>query len=308
MADSGDRIATLIGTEVDEPVAPAFLALAEAARRRHEAAALAVLFYGSCLRSGEDRDQIADLYLIVEGYRTAYRNPLLPLANRLLPPNVFYLETPFEGRTLRAKYAVLSLTAFERLVTGRTLQPYFWARFAQPVRLLWARDGTSRARTVGALAAAVQTTLRETRPLLDPPAGGPGTAELFVRAFEESYRTELRSERAGRAAELVRTDPERYARLAGALAEPEGDPAGRAPAARRRAEARWRRRRLAGKGLSVLRLAKAAFTFTDGAAYLLWKIERHSGVRQELTPWQRRHPILASPALFWRLYRRGAFR
>jgi hypothetical protein len=58
----------------------------------------------------------------------------------------------------------------------------------------------------------------------------------------------------------------------------------------------------------VFRLIKAAFTFAGGPSYILWKIERHSGVKHELTPWQRRHPILASTVLFWRLYRKGAFR
>ena len=58
----------------------------------------------------------------------------------------------------------------------------------------------------------------------------------------------------------------------------------------------------------MLRLVKAASTFTGGPDYLAWKIERHSGVKVELTPWQRRHPILAAPGMFWRLYRRGAFR
>jgi hypothetical protein len=42
--------------------------------------------------------------------------------------------------------------------------------------------------------------------------------------------------------------------------------------------------------------------------YILWKIERHSGVKATATPWQRRHPLLAAPGLAWRLYRRGAFR
>jgi hypothetical protein len=53
---------------------------------------------------------------------------------------------------------------------------------------------------------------------------------------------------------------------------------------------------------------KSAFTFEDGASYLMWKIERHSGVSFELTPWQKRHPILASGTLFWRIYRAGGFR
>ena len=71
---------------------------------------------------------------------------------------------------------------------------------------------------------------------------------------------------------------------------------------------KWVTRRFLGKLLSVLRLAKAAFTFQDGAGYLLWKIERHSGVSITLTSWQRRHIILASSVLFWRLYRKGAFK
>jgi hypothetical protein len=40
----------------------------------------------------------------------------------------------------------------------------------------------------------------------------------------------------------------------------------------------------------------------------LWKIERHSGVRLPVSPWQRRHPLLASPVFLWRLYRVGAIR
>jgi hypothetical protein len=74
------------------------------------------------------------------------------------------------------------------------------------------------------------------------------------------------------------------------------------------APGRWRRRRILGKLLSALRLAKAAFTFQGGADYIAWKIARHAGVEIRLGPWQRRHPLLAAPGLFWRLYRARAFR
>jgi hypothetical protein len=40
----------------------------------------------------------------------------------------------------------------------------------------------------------------------------------------------------------------------------------------------------------------------------MWKIKRHSGVSVDLTPWQRRHPILASGTQFWKIYRAGGFR
>ena len=67
-------------------------------------------------------------------------------------------------------------------------------------------------------------------------------------------------------------------------------------------------RRLSGKGWSVLRLIKAAFTFQGGADYIVWKIERHSGEKIILTDWQRRHPVIAGLLLLPALLRKGAVR
>ncbi len=271
MGEATGDIRSLIAAEVETAAAAPFLSLADAVRRRHDPASLGVLFYGSCLRSGEDRDHVADLYLIVERYGAAYGNPLLALANRILPPNVFYIEAPFEDRLVRAKYAIVSLRHLEKLVEPQTLHSYFWARFAQPMRLLWTRDGASRAQIVDALTQAVSTTAGETRALIGRPD------ELFNRAFQESYASELRSEGGERATALYQFDRERYDRLATAFLESEFAKTAGDEGASRRATTRWRRRRLAGKWLSVLRLMKGAFTFKDGAGYLLWKIERHSG-------------------------------
>ena len=70
----------------------------------------------------------------------------------------------------------------------------------------------------------------------------------------------------------------------------------------------WRLRSLQGKVLSVLRLLKAITTFEGGVDYILWKIQRHSGVTVEVEPRLRRRPLLAIWVLSWRLYRRGGFR
>lgn len=297
-------LTALIDGELALETPPAIAKLAEAARRRHETAVVAVLLYGSCLRGGEV-DGIVDLYLLTDGYGAAYGNPLTRAANALLPPNVYYLETDFAGQKVRAKYAVVSLAQFQRLVSPQTLETYFWARFAQPARLVWARDQETRATVAAALARAVETTLGATLPLF---ADVPGPDVLWQRALDESYRTELRAERDGRAAEIYAHGADRYDRLAAIWLE-QSPGRGTVPAREQaRAQGRWRRRRRSGKLRSVLRLVKAAFTFAGGASYILWKIERHSGVKHELTPWQRRHPILASTVLFWRLYRKGAFR
>jgi hypothetical protein len=295
----------LIAAETAASVAPAIDAVAAAARRRHGPGIAAVLFYGSCLRDEDDIDKIADLYLLADSYSQVHRGLLMRGLNRLLPPNVYYIEAPFEGRTVRAKYAIMTLAQLERLVGRRTLQSYFWARFAQPTIVLWAREKAIRERVIRALADAVATTAAATRPLLD--ADAPRDA-LWARAFREAYRTELRAEAPERGIALYQAFADRYDAITRILFGPNETAWGVAPRDRLLAERRWRRRRVIGKTLSVLRLVKSAFTFDDGPAYLMWKIKRHSGVSVDLTPWQRRHPILASGTLFWKIYRAGGFR
>lgn len=291
----------IIEEEMAAPASEAVHAIAAAARAQHPGT-LAVLFYGSCLRSGSDEGGLVDLYLLVDSYGKAHRNPLSALGNRVLPPNVYYIEAPFDGRTVRAKYAVVTLAQLEELVTSRAFHPYFWARFAQPTGLLWSGSTDASARVKRLLARAVETLAREARPLLSREADAKA---LFVRAFSETYRTELRAEGASRAAELVARYETRYLRLGEVLLPDLPAPMAREEAA---AQRRWRGRRLLGKVLSVARLTKAAFTFAGGQGYLLWKIERHSGVRVEPRAWEQRHPLLSAPFLAWRVYRKGGFR
>jgi hypothetical protein len=303
VADLPESLLRAIGEESDAPVPAPIVAVAEAARRRHGQAIVAVLFYGSCLRQRGDEGKIIDLYLLADRYEGVHRNPLTRALNALLPPNVYYIEAPFQSRKVAAKYAIVTLGQFESLVAPDTLQPYFWARFAQPTIVLWARDEEIRSRVQAALGRAVATMIGETRGLM---SSDWTPAELWRLAFTETYRTELRAEAADQAQRLYRAFAQRYDRVTRIVAQ---DATGSFSAAdKRRAAGRWRRRRVLGKLLSVLRLAKASFTFEDGADYLIWKIRRHSGVEIELTPWQRRHPILASTVLAWRLYRARGFR
>ena len=97
-----------IATELAQPVSAAALAMSEAIRARHGDAALAVLFYGSCLRQPETQlvDSLLDFYVLVDDYRAAYEKAWLAWANQLLPPNVFYLEIDYGAARLRAKSIV----------------------------------------------------------------------------------------------------------------------------------------------------------------------------------------------------------
>ncbi len=290
-----------IEAELGAPAPAPVRAAAEAARLRHGGGVCAVLFYGSCLREGCDEGRIVDLYLLADDYAAVHARPLQRWLNRLLPPNVYYLEVPHGTGTVRAKYALVGLAHLERLVRPEVSNPYFWARLAQPVALAWARGPEVRVRVRNIVTRAVATTFEAARPLAGEEADAP---EVWERAFAESYRTELRAEPPDRARALVAHDAERYRRITAALRSGAGGPLPSTTAAARR----WRRRRLEGKALSVLRLAKASFTFEAGPDYVAWKIRRHTGVPVTLTPWQRRHPLLAAPLLLWRLARRGAVR
>jgi hypothetical protein len=70
----------------------------------------------------------------------------------------------------------------------------------------------------------------------------------------------------------------------------------------------WRRRRLHAKALFLLRILRNAVIFEGGVDYVLWKIQRHSGVSIDQAWRQKRHPLLALGAEAWRLYRARAFR
>ena len=86
--------------------------------------------------------------------------------NRLVPPNVYYVEAEHVGGKVRAKYALVSLGQLERLVGPATLNPYFWARFAQPTGLLWSRDPGVAGAIEGGLVQSILTTDQAVRPLV----------------------------------------------------------------------------------------------------------------------------------------------
>jgi hypothetical protein len=322
---AGNDMAALLATisaETAQPPSVEAQALSDALRQKHGANVAATLFYGSCLRppvpgtigpGGVDQ-RLYDFYLLVDDLRTANPNGLLALGNRLLPPNIFYIETTLGQATVRAKYAVVTLQQFAHGCSARHFHNYFWGRFAQPAAVPYARDAATKAAIDSALAEAVATLLGNTAPLL----GGRFTSEqLWTRAFRESYRCELRPESTARAAHLYAADAPRYRSLtlpalqaAGVAVRQQGetlvDDCQQDDS--RRAHRRWLWRRIVGKTFNVLRLAKASFSFAGGVDYIVWKIERHSGIRPELTAWQRRHPLLAAPGLALRYWRRGAFR
>jgi hypothetical protein len=309
-------LVALLAEETAAPVAQPIAAMASSIAGRHAEAAEAVLFYGSALRSDDPAafvEGVLDFYLVVSDYRRTYGAGGLAIANRLLPPNVFYAELPWSGSRLRAKYAIIAADQLGRRVAPGHLEPALWARFCQPLRLLQVRDETVRRRVVEMLADAVLAFVAAALPL----AGDSFDAEGFWTAgFAATYRAELRAESGKRPEELYRASAARYDRILPLALRAlglrfEGSEFGgryRIDGGRRGHAGLWPLRRGIGRGLHLLRLVKGAFTFEGGVDYILWKIERHTGRRPPISDWERRHPVLAAPVLLLRFYRAGAFR
>jgi hypothetical protein len=312
------QLLTAISRMSDRPASPAVGVLIDEILARHGEAAMGILFYGSCLRSGDELDGLVDLYLLVDDYRKAFKSRRQAFLNALLPPNVYYLEHAFRGNTVRTKYAVLSLADFQKGTSLRWFHSYLWGRFCQPTVLLYARNDDVKEKIRQGFAQSVVTFISRVVPMVSPEFTA---RQLWGRGLTLSYGAELRSEKPEKRARLFDAAPDYYeevTRLAmDAIAFPVeiADGAGtisyrsRISSGRRwRSRLAWRLRSVQGKLLSILRLMKATLTFEGGVDYILWKIERHSGVTVDVEPRLKRRPLLAMGVLAWRLYRKGGFR
>ena len=275
----------------------------------------AILFYGSCFHEGEDLDGLFDLYVIVSSYFPANRNCLHAVANKLLPPNVFYLEAPGEKQTIRAKYALLSLNDLQKGTSKRWFHSYLWARFCQPTALVYARNEKVAEQVNKSFSQAILTFVNRVLPSVSQEFT---TRELWSKGLELTYRCEFRTEQADKQVRLFDATPEYFEDITSKgldsspyqVKEIESQGASRYRAiipssVRVTSRITWTVRIVQGKILSALRLIKGSLTFEGGVDYILWKIKRHSGVTLEVSPFLRRHPLLAMCFLSWRLYRRG---
>ena len=315
MTADADDLAGLIAAELAAPVPPGAALLAERVRARHGSGVRAIIFYGSCLRTGDDQHSLLDFYVLVDSYWHLGTSRIYAAMNALLPPNVYIVRASQAGRTVQGKYAVVSLADFARYTAARAFQAYFWARFAQPCALLYAADETARQAVIAALANAVTTFVLRGLPLV----GSPCSVEaLWTTQLAQSYRAELRAERAAAAERLYAAAADRYERVtraalarlpfpaAAAIADGRLSIVAQAPS--NGAAAGWRVRRLYGKVLSLLRILKSAITQEGSVDYAIWKVERHSGLKIDPTWRDKRHPLLALGEEVWRMYRKGAFR
>lgn len=268
-----------------------------AARLATDAQALAVLFYGSNLRT-RSLDGVLDFYVLTDG-----------LSESGIWPKVSYHEWRDGEHDLRAKVATMNLATFHAAAAGQLLDTTIWARFVQPSALAWSRDEVAADALRQSISVAAITAARLAVAL------GPeeGVADEYWRAlFRGTYAAEFRMEKAGRENSILEANPDHFEGLlpvaleAGGIAFAQnGDilrPA-MSIAERTMVMRWWNRRRKLGKAYNLLRLLKASTTFEGAARYAAWKIERHTGIAVKLTPWRERHPVLSAPMALWHIWR-----
>lgn len=288
----------LLEATLTQPISNSTRTVVDAILAAHGGAVRAILFYGSCRRADQP-DGVLDFYVLVDRYRSYHRSLFRALMNWLLPPDVSFMKVKSVTIPVAAKVSVISMEQFARRMRPDAIDTTLWARFTQPSSLVYAADQNAKIQVIAALVEAIFTACGWAR---DVGPASPTSSAFWTQLFALTYGVELRVERANRPRLIYDSDPDFYDGIFNAL---ELDSSRPLPDAARRL---WALRRFAGKILSILRLCKGAFTFEGGVDYLLWKVERHSGVAVSLSPWQRRHPILAAPGLLYQLYRGGIIR
>ena len=316
MRSEADDLARLIAAELAAPVPRGAALLAERIRERHGRGVRAIVFYGSCLRTADDQHSLLDFYVLVDSYWNLGTRRSYAWLNALLPPNVYYIESNDGHRIIQGKYAIVSLADFARYTSPRAVQAYFWGRFAQPCALIYAADPAATRAATAAVANAVTTFVQRGLPLVSAPCS---VEALWTTQLAQSYRAELRAERAVAAERLYAAAADRYERVTRAALPRMPFPVvaetidGRTQITAQLPFAHggvgpWRVRRVYGKVLSLLRILKSALTQEGSVDYAIWKVERHSGLKIDPAWRQKRHPFLALGEQVWRMYRKGAFR
>jgi hypothetical protein len=273
----------------------------------------AIILFGSRLvQASPDRFSAYDLVVVCERYRPFYqalaragatrRSPRLQsLLNRVLAPNVIaFAPDGWDGGPV-AKIMVIEPRAFELAMDRRSSDHFVKGRLVQKVELLHARDERAVAWVAKLLRSALEDVPRWVGPFLESPF----TAERAARRMLElSYAGEVRPEAADRVRDVFAAQREFLVASVGRaldeavarrwLVRMEGtEPLYRFP--RRRgvlARTRIRLYFLRSKARATARWLKHVVTFDNWLDYIARKVQRRTGMRIEITPWERRLPFL----------------
>jgi hypothetical protein len=275
----------------------------EALKAEYKQSLLGIVFYGSCMRTREYQDAMLDFYVIVDEYQHAYSNRWYSLANKILPPNVFYLQVEMNDQIYRCKYAVMTHSSLSSAVK-KSFHPYFWARFTQPLSLIYAVNDDVK-KSIAKIQCAAATTFTDS--VKDSMEGEFTSESLWVQGLQLTYSTELRAETKQRAGIIYNTQRDFYDGITASIF-PNKAIEFSMHKIKYSTSIKWKVRAMWGKVLSILRLMKATTTFVNGVDYIAWKIERHTGEPVIVSDKLRKYPLIYCWPLLFKFYKQGKIR
>lgn len=243
---------------------------------------LGILFYGSCLRTGTFKDNVADFYIIMS--ELPDKRSIKGLLGYLLPPNVYYIEVPFKDSTLRAKYGLFTLHQFRKMSSINAFQPYLWARLVQPMQLVYVKNNYIKEEIVTSIINASTTMLFNTLPVIKSPFT---VRELWIEAFTLTYKSEIRPEKGSHILGIYEINKDYLENITEAILEilpypirHQEDGEDRylvyiSPRLRILKKITWWMRIINGKFMSALRLIKSLLTFKNALQYGYYKLSKH---------------------------------
>lgn len=273
-----------------------------------------VLLYGShLLNAAPDKHSAYDFVVVVDAYAPFYsalkrsgavHRPawLFTAAARILPPNVIAF-TPDEGREGMAKCLVVSRRDLARALGPRPPDHFLLARLIQKVALVWQRTADDGEWIEARLEEARDGVLGWVAPYLEEPFDAEAVGRTILQVC---YRGELRPEAKNRSETIFLAQRDHFtAFLEEVLARAAGDgllvpdPGGGTasgyrfaarPGLGRRLRIRWYFAR--SKTRITVRWLKHVLTFDNWLPYIARKVERRMGTPVELTPLERRFPLV----------------
>ena len=312
-SDSADKVVRPFpraGTSAPDQVPPEVRDIVDLLRDACGRDLVAVVFFGSrLLGTSPGEGSAADLVVVVENYLRFYESigSRLPAArhsgimaalNRVLPPNIIYLNDP-GGLRAGAKCFVVTDYDLGLALSEHAKDHFFRGRLAQRVHIVFARSERDRLALERRMDAARALTVDWVPIYIAQESFG--VLDYCRRMMEISYAGEIRPEARSRVLEVFQSQVSFFRLVYGRVLQDavregrllaDGD---RFKAAKKPS---WReRRRWAGffrrsKARATLRWFKYMLTFDDWLDYIVRKVERRSGLRIELTKSERRFPVI----------------
>lgn len=265
----------------------------------------AVILYGSQLNGRiRYKDSIYDFYLIADNYWEFYDKKSLAILNNFFPPNVFNLTLEDEQfGTLKGKYSVISLDRLKIETSLKAKDNFLFGRFSQRFGIIYAKDekivDTISQYIYNALLTGIYKMVGKLPEQFTP-------RDYFIEFLKTSYSGEIRVESFEKIKNTYEADWEYYDKIL-ELALDEFSEKYKyfkkdnyekkyylkiPPFLRKLKNFSLKFFVKKARIRTIIRWFKDMITFENWVDYIIAKVERHTGVKIELTPLERKYPLI----------------